>query len=156
MSFDLWSSTVPIYPNWSTLVWSIASLSSGPWNSCLPNEDFGKSYKRWSAHFREALFRWFEYSIWATNDRKVNRKSAFPLSSFGDHKIAQFLRTTRVIITVANKTFALSRLGKKWYEKWWKGTVITTKALILGCNECLCCYRRILSTFFIPFSSEAL
>ncbi len=42
----------------------------------LPNEDFGRRNKRRNTDFR-STFQRFEYSIWATNHWKVNRKSGF-------------------------------------------------------------------------------
>ena len=61
---------------------------------CSPNEDFGKMNKDEMRIF-EALFRWCEYSIWATNLWKANRKPSFrllcilPKSSFGEHKLCK-------------------------------------------------------------------
>jgi hypothetical protein len=59
----------------------------------LPNEDFGRMNKRCNPDFR-STFQGREYSIWATNHRKVSRKSGFhllfilPKSSFGEHRFA--------------------------------------------------------------------
>ncbi len=64
----------------------------------LPNEDFGRRNKRWNQDFR-STFQGCEYSIWATNHRKVSRKSWFhhllfilPKSSFGEHKVCKMNR----------------------------------------------------------------
>jgi len=57
---------------------------------CLPNEDFGKRNRRSGVCLRGTL-RGCEYSIWATNHRRVPRKHTpdplfhFPKSSFGEH-----------------------------------------------------------------------
>ena len=57
---------------------------------CLPNEDFGKRNSRSGVSFRGTL-RGCEYSIWATNARKITRQDTpdprfrFPKSSFGEH-----------------------------------------------------------------------
>ncbi len=62
-------------------------------NLPLPNDDFGRRNKSWNADFEGSTFQGREYSIWATNRWKLNRKSAFhllfilPNSSFGEHKI---------------------------------------------------------------------
>ena len=79
----------------------------GAWSLCLPNEDFGRRNKRWSACFR-GTFRGCEYLIWATNHCKVPRKSAFhlffrlPKSSFGEHKVV-----TKDIVPKKNRRIAL-------------------------------------------------
>jgi len=65
-------------------------------NLCSPNEDFGNRNSRSGVSFRRTL-RGCEYSIWATNPRKVPRKHTpdllfrFPKSSFGRHKIVRSL-----------------------------------------------------------------
>ena len=58
----------------------------------LPNEDFGRLNNRWHPDFEGSTFQGREYSIWATNHWKINRKSGchllfrLPKSSFGEHK----------------------------------------------------------------------
>ncbi len=71
----------------------------------LPNEDFGRMNKRWNPDFEGSTFQGREYSIWATNHRKVSRKSGFhllfllPKSSFGEHHQDIIILWVRHIIT---------------------------------------------------------
>jgi len=73
-------------------IWFSEMLLSFVTTLCSPNEDFGRRNKRWNPDFR-STFQGCEYSIWATNPRKVSRKSGFyllfilPKSSFGRDKL---------------------------------------------------------------------
>jgi len=72
---------------------------------CLPNEDVGKRNRRSGVSFRGTL-RGCEYSILATNARKITRKDTpdlrfrFPTSSFGRHKIVHL---RRILMHLDNK-----------------------------------------------------
>ncbi len=71
----------PLAPNWRFQLTSLTSV-------CSPNEDFGRSNKRWNADFR-STFQWFVTQIEYSRPWKVLRESAFhlllllPKSSFG-------------------------------------------------------------------------
>jgi len=64
---------------------------------CIPNEDLGKRNSRSGVSFRCTL-RGCEFSIWATNARKITRKDTpdllfrFPKSSFGEYKVPSATR----------------------------------------------------------------
>ncbi len=66
---------------------------------CSPNEDFGSRNKRSVVSFRGPL-QGREYSLWATNRCKMQRKCTnallllLPKSSFGEHKIPKYFNHT--------------------------------------------------------------
>jgi len=100
---DVLSIRVPIIPNGHkpAACYSSPILTNRPLHDfpqlfqpqivMLPTDDFGKRNSRSGVSFRRTL-RGCEYSIWATNTRKVPRKHTpdllfrFPKSSFGRHK----------------------------------------------------------------------
>ncbi len=70
----MWCTTLGA-PAYSRVVFSKGRVKSLP----LPNEDFGSRNKRWNPDFEGSTFQGREYSIWATNRWKLNRKSALHL-----------------------------------------------------------------------------
>ena len=111
----------------SGMLWSfVTTLQDDLW---LPNEDLGGRNKRWEPHFRGPLSG-CEYSIWATNYWKVNRKSAFhhlfirPKSSFGDHMIAKDSNMMRCVgfsgmLTLFCNNFGLASVEKCFENAFW-------------------------------------
>ncbi len=94
----------------------------------IPNEDFGWRNKRWNQDFR-STFQGCEYSILATNHRKVSRKSWFhllfllPKSSFGEHKFRTHYLTKELAYVSTQRsgqlnTFLLNHLGVYWKVAW--------------------------------------
>ncbi len=79
------------YTNSTNLEWYMRMCEKLAWILPLPNEDFGRSDKRWNADFR-STFQWLVAQIENSSPWKVLRKSTFhllsnkPKSSFGRDK----------------------------------------------------------------------